>query len=94
MDLSKKIEITRRDFLMVEDYFNDWFNDWHFFALRGGGIFSFINGEVYIVELLDGNILNIDDVNSYKLTKEPYFKSRNDVYEKFRSFYFRLPPVK
>jgi hypothetical protein len=77
-------EITKGEFLIVENYFKSWFYDddlrYH--------IFSFINGDVYTVEELDDDTLDYTaDANRYKLTKHPYFKSRRDVYETFRSIY-------
>ena len=74
-------EITKSDFLKVEDYFKIWFYDL-FYDIRYY-IFSFINGDVYTVDILGHNI----NTNRYKLTKHPYFKSRRDVYETFRSIY-------
>lgn len=79
-------EITKGEFLIVENYFKSWFYD-IFDDLRYH-IFSFINGDVYTVEELDDDTLDYTaDANRYKLTKHPYFKSRRDVYETFRSIY-------
>lgn len=79
--------ITKGDFLKVEDYFKIWFYD--LFYVPKIIIFSFINGEVYIVE----ELRNIIDKKRYKLTKFPYFKSRRDVYEKFRPYFRSIDEV-
>lgn len=78
----ESIEITNGEFLMVENYYSCWFDDDDLYC-----VFSFINGEVYILDL------QCEIKEHFKLVKHPYFNSRRDVYEKFRSYYRSMDEV-